>query len=279
MLLGMLLSWIVDGSPHYPSMGANQRIAYISDIGAQHLKPLFIAGSVVTVVFLDLAFLSERWLRHRGVLAKNTHTSEKVLSGFGILFAIAGAAGLILLSIFDTLRHPKLHDGFLLLFIAGYIIAAIFTCAEYQRLGIHVRQHKILRMSFWLKLAFIIVELVLAIAFASLSFTKHQQQAAVLEWVIALIFTFWVLSFFVDLLPTYRWKHDHHEAEGPQLEMGSGGTHLHGNGQGTTDGNEYTNGYGNGPDRYSNGRLPNANGNGEYTNGHANGYKGPASNF
>jgi hypothetical protein len=52
------------------------------------------------------------------------------------VFALIGTAGLILLSIFDTLRHPKLHDVFLLLFIAGYVISAVFICTEYQRLGI-----------------------------------------------------------------------------------------------------------------------------------------------
>jgi hypothetical protein len=41
-------------------------------------------------------------------------------------------------------------------FIIGYIVSAIFTCWGYQRLGIHYRQHSILRISFWVKLAFII---------------------------------------------------------------------------------------------------------------------------
>jgi hypothetical protein len=50
--------------------------------------------------------------------------------------AALGTAGLILLSIFDTLRHPTLHDIFLLLFMAGYIFSAIFVCVEYQRLGV-----------------------------------------------------------------------------------------------------------------------------------------------
>ncbi|MCJ1443121.1 MAG: hypothetical protein MMC23_003618 [Stictis urceolatum] len=261
MLLGMLISWIVDGSPHYPSMGANQRIAYISDIGAQHLKPLFIAGSVITTIFLDLSFVSERWLRHRGVLTRNETRSEKVLSVFGILFAIVGTAGLILLSIFDTLRHPHLHDGFLLLFIAGYIISAIFTCAEYQRLGVHVRQYSILRASFWIKLIFIIVELVFAICFATLTFTGHQQQAAVFEWVIALIFTFWVLSFFVDLLPAVRSRKYGGGKGVPQIEMGGpNGTHYEDDGAS----NRYTNGNG-----LSNGQ----------TNVHAYAERGPASNF
>lgn len=81
MLLAMFIVWELEGHPHYASMGANQKIAYISDIGAQGLKPLFIAGCVVTTIFLDLSFASERWLRHTGRLAKNLGMAEKVLSG------------------------------------------------------------------------------------------------------------------------------------------------------------------------------------------------------
>ena len=80
MLLAMLIVWELEGHPHYASMSANQHIAYISDIGAQGLKPLFIAGCCVTTVFLDLSFASERWLRHTGRLARNLGVAEKVLS-------------------------------------------------------------------------------------------------------------------------------------------------------------------------------------------------------
>lgn len=91
--------------------------SFISDIGATGLKPLFVAGSVVTVVFLDLAFLSERWLRHAGQLVPNTGMFDKACATLSIFFAIAGALGLILLSIFDTVHHPRLHDGFLVMFM------------------------------------------------------------------------------------------------------------------------------------------------------------------
>ena len=202
----MFIVWEVEGSPHYASMDADQRIAYISDVGAQGLKPLFIAGCCVTTIFLDLSFLSERWLRHTGRLAKNLGTVEKVLSGFSILFAIAGTVGLILLSIFDTLRHPKLHDGFLLIFMAGYVLSAIFICAEYQRLGIHFRQFRVLRFSFWTKLLFIIVEICLAVIFIGTNFKNKPNVAAVFEWIIALVFTFYVLTFFIDLLPAFSDK-------------------------------------------------------------------------
>lgn len=208
MLLGLLIHWLVkapngDGRHyHYPSEEASQHIAYISDVGAFELKPLFIAGSCVTTIFLDLAFLSERWLRHRGRLARNTSSFEKWLSSLSIVFAIGGTAGLILLSIFDTYHHPHIHDGCLLLFIAGYVISAIFICIEYQRLGVKYREHVVLRASFWIKLIFIFIELGLAIAFAStFSSTHHQNVAAILEWTIAFLFTGYVLSFLLDLAP------------------------------------------------------------------------------
>lgn len=206
MLLAMLIDWLAIGHP-YPSMGQNQHVAYISDVGAFELKPLFIAGSSVTTVFLVLSFIAERWLRHTGRLARNTSALQKILSGFSIVFGIAGAAGLILLSIFDSYRHPHMHDGFLLLFIGGFVISAIFLCAEYQRLGVHYRNHRILRISFWVKLVFILVEFTFAIVFVATNFTNVSNVAAVFEWVVAFTFTFYVLSFLLDLLPSVQTRH------------------------------------------------------------------------
>lgn len=206
-LLTLLLWWIVhDHSRHYPSMSRRQTIAYISDVGAQDLKPLFIAGVSVTAVFLDLSFAANRWLRHRGRLLPNTTTFEKVLTGLSIFFAIVGTVGIICLAIFDTLRHSSLHRLFLLLFIAGYLLSAIFICWEYQRLGAQYREHRYLAISFWVKLVFIIVELVLAIAFAVCMATSRSNVAAILEWIIALIFTFYVFSFVFDLWPAVHTK-------------------------------------------------------------------------
>lgn len=216
MLLGLLISWNVDGRPHYPSMENDQAIAYISDVGADKLKPLFIAGSCVTTIFLDLSFLSERWLRHRGRLAANVSTIEKVLSGLSMAFALLGTTGLILLSIFDTRSHHTLHDIFLLLFIVGYVVSAIFICWEYQRLGAKYREHRILRASFWIKLAFILIEIVLAVAFAACNFRKAWNAAGILEWAIAFIFTFYVFSFFIDLLPATQTKRGRKFPTGPQ---------------------------------------------------------------
>ena len=106
----MLAEWTVQGKPQYSEFEAGQRVPYISDIGATNWgKPLFIAGSATAIAVFTLTFLAERWLRHKGRLAKNYYISEKILSAFAAIFAVVGAVGLILLTIFDTLRHPHVH--------------------------------------------------------------------------------------------------------------------------------------------------------------------------
>jgi hypothetical protein len=127
----MLATWITEGSPKYVSMEPGQTIAYISDIGAQGLQPLFIAGSTVTVVVFDVVFISERWLRHKGRLAHNTSTVQKMLSLFAVIFAIVGAVGLICLTILDTVHHPTAHDVCLVIFM---YVAPTFECLSNGKL-------------------------------------------------------------------------------------------------------------------------------------------------
>jgi hypothetical protein len=235
---------------------------------------MFIALSAITVVTFDLAFIFERYLRHAGKLARNTSHWQKVYSACATLAAIVGAAGLILLTIFDCKNHNKLHNIFLGVFIIGYIVSAIFICWEYQRLGIHYRQHSILRISFWIKLAFIILEICLCVAFGVCSKKHIWNVAAVLEWTISFFYCFYVLSFFIDFLPVVRSKHHQsHETEMQMAEehgargMGDGaaenGQYFRGNAPAAAPVNGYTNGHTNG---YTNGHT-----NG-YTNGHTNGH-------
>ncbi|KAI9663517.1 MAG: hypothetical protein M1831_002526 [Alyxoria varia] len=210
-LLGLLLYWVVAiDTRGLPTLSQGQTIPFISDIGALRLKPLFIAGSATMVVFLNAGLIFERWMRHTGRLAPNTSWVQKILSIIAIIGAMIGGIGLILLSIFDTFRHPVAHDRLLAVFIVGYLISAIFICAEFQRLGRHYRQHRVLRASFWLKLAFIIVEFALAIPFGlATSKRLNQDTGAILEWVIAFVFTGYIISFVVDLVPALHKYHDY----------------------------------------------------------------------
>jgi len=139
------------------------------------------------------------------------------------VFATLGTFGLILLSVFDTVHHPKVHRLFLLLFMLGYVLSAIFVCWEYQRLGIRFRQYRVLRVSFWLKLAFIIAESFLAIGFGVCLFKGRQNPGAILEWIISFVFTFYILTFLIDLFPVVRTKNGQHPT-GNQLEGGLTGS-------------------------------------------------------
>lgn len=238
-------------------MSDGQTIAYISDIGAQGLKPLFITMCTVTVVTFDIAFILERWLRHTGKLTPNTSIWQKIYSGISIVAALAGGAGLILLSIFDCVNHNRLHNIFLAIFIIGYIISAIFICWQYQRLGIHFREHSVLRASFWIKLAFILLEVGLAIGFGVSGRLKHYNTAAVLEWTIAFIYFFYVLSFCIDFMPAVRGKHHQSRETEMDVAMAENGAAM---GDGAANPDQY---YRGGANRLSNGYG--------YASGHVNG--------
>ncbi len=82
---------------------------------------------------------------------------------------------------------------------------------------IDFREHRVLRTSFWIKLFFILLEVVLAIAFAACNFRKLYNAAAVLEWAVSFIFTFYVFSFFIDLLPATRTKNSNAKFSGGQV--------------------------------------------------------------
>ncbi|KAH3915980.1 hypothetical protein HBH56_067350 [Parastagonospora nodorum] len=280
-LIAMIVYWATTGRPHYVTMNEGQYFPYISDIGADTLKPMFIALSAVSVVTFDLAFIFERYLRHTGKLTPNTSVWQKVYSGCATVAAIAGAAGLILLTIFDCKNHNRLHNIFLAVFIIGYIVSAIFTCWEYQRLGIRYREHSILRISFWVKLVFIGLEICLCIAFVVCSKKRVWNYAAGLEWAIAFVYCCYVMSFFIDFLPATRTKHHQsHETEMQVAEEGG----MRGMGDGAADSGQYfrgnaapVNGYAdgtNGANGFTNGAT-NGHTNGVtngYTNGHTNGY-------
>lgn len=58
---------------------------------------------------------------------------EKILGIFAIVGSFIGGLGLILLSIFDTGRFRSTHRAFLLVFIIGVALSAIFTVLEVGR--------------------------------------------------------------------------------------------------------------------------------------------------
>ncbi|CCM04243.1 uncharacterized protein FIBRA_06410 [Fibroporia radiculosa] len=195
-LLSMLITWLATGRPKYVTQQGS--IAYISDIGASYLKPLFIVCCCITGVSFFLTLVIERWLRHSGRLVPNMRRRERVFASLSVLGAFIGGAGLILLSIFDTGRYPSLHRVFLLVFIIGVGLAAIFTIIEYRWISHDFVEIRKLKIAYIAKGIIAGILIICAIIFAITLYTAPNV-GAVFEWVIAFGYTFFLLTFFYDL--------------------------------------------------------------------------------
>jgi len=200
-ILSMLITWLAQGGTSRPRYSSQEEsIAYISDVGADILKPLFIVGCCITAIAFFLSLVVERYLRHSGRLIPTMRRREKVFSVLAVLGSAVGGSGLILLSIFDTKRHMNLHRGFLLMFMVGVALSAIFTCIEYRWISKDFHYLRQLRHAYIAKGIIVSILVVLAIAFGAALFTQKAFNAgAILEWTISLGFTFYLLTFYFDL--------------------------------------------------------------------------------
>ncbi|KAG8691356.1 hypothetical protein FRC09_011644 [Ceratobasidium sp. 395] len=215
-LLAMIITWAATGRPIYPSEDGT--IPYISDIGASYLKPLFVTGSVITGLGFFLAVLSERIYRMRGKLLPNVKRRGAVLGVISSICAFIAAAGLGLLSGFDTLRYESMHRLFLLIFMLGTVSSAIATTVEFlvlKREARHaagfsdvtdftfniMRMAKGLTWSYVAKMVIVTIEIGLSVGFGVAMYSNHNNVAAVLEWTISFVFVFYVLTFYFDLRP------------------------------------------------------------------------------
>ena len=57
---------------------------------------------------------------------------ERVFGVLAVISAFIGGAGLILLSVFDTVGYTTPHRVFLLVFMLGVSLSAIFTVVEVE---------------------------------------------------------------------------------------------------------------------------------------------------
>ncbi|KAF9226201.1 hypothetical protein BS17DRAFT_776875 [Gyrodon lividus] len=195
-LLALLLTWLISGRPKYVSQEGS--IAYISDVGASFLKPLFVIACCIAGVGLFLSLVLERLLRHRGRLPPDMRRRERVLGTLAIVGAFIAMWGLILLSGFDTGRYPTLHRIFLLVFMLGVALSALFTVLEFKWLTHDYADMQKLRRAYIAKAVIGGTLVLLAIVFGVALFYAPDA-GGVIEWVIAFGFTFYLLTFCYDL--------------------------------------------------------------------------------
>ncbi|KAG2356770.1 Frag1/DRAM/Sfk1 [Suillus spraguei] len=195
-LLAMLLTWLISGGPKYVSQEG--KVAYISDVGASFLKPLFIVGCCITGVGFMLSLVLERLLRHRGRLPPSMRKRERVLEILAILGSFIGMMGLTFLSCFDIKRYSTAHHVCLLIFALGVILSVIFTVLEYRWLAQDHPDIVKLRRAYLVKAIIGSILIALAIAFG-VTMYYASNVGAVIEWIIGFGFTFYLLTFAYDL--------------------------------------------------------------------------------
>jgi hypothetical protein len=131
MLIIFLATWAHEHHVRYPSQETNQKYPYISDIGAQTLKPLFIAGCTFTAILLNATLSASLWRRRCSLSVIDQSIQILVLSILEMATSFLGTVGLISLSIWDTWRYPRAHKIFLGLFVIGYLLNAVVACVGY----------------------------------------------------------------------------------------------------------------------------------------------------
>ncbi|CAG7851052.1 SubName: Full=Uncharacterized protein {ECO:0000313/EMBL:CCA73913.1} [Serendipita indica DSM 11827] len=182
----LLIYWLAVGRPRYSSQeGA---VAFISDVGAQVLKPLFVVGCVLTSLFF-LGTLLVVHLIHAITYPGRIQASDAVSPGES----------------FDTLQYRGTHQRFLAIFALSLFIGVIASVVLSGQLFFAHRHIKWLKTSFVLKLSTALVLISVGVAFVSRLATTERgvdigyNQAGILEWTLGLIFVFYVLTFWYDL--------------------------------------------------------------------------------
>jgi hypothetical protein len=195
-LLAMLLTWLISGRPKYVS--TQVEVVYISDVGASFLKPLFVVACCITGPGLFISLTIERVLRHKGRLAPELHKRERILGRLAIVGAFIAMLGLAFLSGFDLGRYPTEHMIFLLVFMIGVSLSAIFTVIEFRWLAHDYAEVEKLKRAYIAKAAIGLTLVVLAIVFG-VTLYYAPNVGGVVEWLIAFGFAFYLLTFAYDL--------------------------------------------------------------------------------
>lgn len=208
-LLSLLLYWLAEGRPRYPNQ-SNPYVAYISDIGAFRLQPLFIVGAILsslTLVGTILAVHLVLYQRHR----RKPHTFKerpwpytKWVSILACIFALASCPCQICLPVFNNHYYPQSHHLLLSLSLAGTALTALCTTIVFWH-EMRPRKNagskedppeeKLRRRCIISSNTLFIIEVALGTCFSAFLWTQHYRVAGILEWTMSFLFTFYFWAF------------------------------------------------------------------------------------
>ena len=201
-LLTLLVYWLAEGRPRYPGQ-TNPSVAFISDIGAFRLQPLFIAGGIISSLTLTATIISVHLARRQRRLSSSSPRNdeqrryEKWVSGLACVFDVAACPCRICITFFDNHGHPGLHRTFLFLALAGTALSCICTAfVLWGEMWIGpAKGNEHLRRSCVVSNSLLVVEVLLGSTFTGLLWTEQYRSAGFVEWAMAFVLTFYFWTF------------------------------------------------------------------------------------
>jgi Frag1/DRAM/Sfk1 family len=121
-----------------------------------------------------------------------------------LLGAVISRISLILLSIFNNFHFTVIYDKLVIVFIAENLISVATLVLKYilivRRYNYSSKFKRTVKVSFIIKLSYLVLKIITAIAFViEKTLRKNINLAAVLEYVNAVLFAFFIFSFIIDL--------------------------------------------------------------------------------
>jgi len=228
-LVAMLAIWTRRGYPDYNR--GNVTVPFVSDMFAFSRTLVIIMSSFTAGLYILSLFL-ERWLRHVDRIPGTIHSKQRTFDIVAIVMGIIGAAGLVILSVFNDQTHPTIHWIFALVFIVFTALCALFQLLEVSSLSKDHPDRPHLRRNGWFKVGIVTIAVAIAVAFAGTygacrgkapPNTARQQcsqitsAAAGLEWTDAFMVFVFFCSLVLDLWPAAktspRYLRRHPEAQ------------------------------------------------------------------
>ncbi|KAK8183510.1 Frag1/DRAM/Sfk1 [Phyllosticta capitalensis] len=194
-LLSLLLRWVARGTPRYPGQ-SNPYVAFISDIAAFDMKPLFLIGACITAVAFIGTVCAVHFARYDDrMYGINDFWYKKWSSVLAMVSGVVAGLGLILLAIMDTFRFHEEHHVLLLVCFSGLAMSSLSTTLVYFDQTKKPSPFRLLRLYCSASAAIVAIEVILGVAFTALMYMSYWRTAGVLEWTMAFIGCFYMLAF------------------------------------------------------------------------------------
>ncbi|CAD6925842.1 unnamed protein product [Tilletia laevis] len=227
-IIGLLLFWTIrEEKREYKSNLSS--ILFISDIGGIH-RTYFIILSSCTAGFYILTtilrhFRSQHWSsRHSGTAKERQIWWLSIASSFS---AFVAAMSLVLLSVFDTFRHERIHVSFLILFVVGVslsvllqIIPVLYLTKDHDGEQLHPR--RVAYVKLYLLVLAVPVVVLFMITYAICHGTVPEgdarcdrvvSTAAVCDWAVAFILAVFFIAYTFDFLKSSAGKLNGHRLD------------------------------------------------------------------